>query len=69
MRRAVVSTLVLTAAGCSKHTAPERVSPEQLENFISAQQAALNGAEADEASESAAEARNEINQPAKAGGR
>jgi hypothetical protein len=65
VRHAFVSILVLAAAGCSRPTAPpERVPPDEMENFISAQQAALNRAEADEAAENAAEARNEINQPA-----
>jgi hypothetical protein len=64
MGRAVVISLLLTAAACSKPgPPPQRVDPEQLENFIAAQEAALNRSEADEAAENAATASNEIEHP------
>jgi hypothetical protein len=54
--------LLFAAAACSKHSKPQaRVDPAQMENFISAQEAALSNAEADEASENAAERRTEVN--------
>jgi hypothetical protein len=61
MRGAFAIGLLLASAGCSRHRAPpEQVDPAQLENFVSAQEAALNNAETDEAAENAAERRKEI---------
>jgi hypothetical protein len=64
MRGAFAIGLLLASAGCSRHKAPpEHVDPAQLENFVQAQEAALNKAEADEAAENAAVRRKEIDGP------